>query len=109
MSAYFVRQSECSRHTIFPGVEIRTMAGDQTMVSVVEFQPGAIVEVHSHPHEQMGMVLEGQAHFYVGDEDRVLGPGDLYRIPGGVPHRVVAVEGRVRALDFFHPVREDYL
>lgn len=109
MPKYFLTKADCSRHTIFPGVEIFTMAGARMMASLVEFQPGAVVEQHSHPHEQMGMVLEGRAHFFVGDEDRVLGPGDLYRIPGGIPHRVVAVEGVVRALDFFQPVREDYL
>ena len=69
----------------------------------------AVVEAHSHPHEQAGMVLEGQAHFFVGEEDRVLGPGDMYCIPGGVTHRVVALNATVKALDVFHPVREDYL
>ena len=30
------------------------------LMSLVELQPGAIVQAHSHPHEQMGMVLEGR-------------------------------------------------
>lgn len=79
------------------------------LMSLVEFQPGAIVEVHSHPHEQMGMVLEGQARFIVGDVEKVLGPGDMYVIPGGTVHKVIALQHPVKALDFFHPVREEYL
>jgi quercetin dioxygenase-like cupin family protein len=74
----------------------------------VEIEPGAVVEAHSHPHEQVGMVVEGEARFLVGDEERVLKPGDMYRIPGGVTHRVVALEGGLKALDIFHPIREDY-
>lgn len=109
MSSYFVDKSDCARHTIFPGVSLLTTAGKHIMLSVVEFEPEAVVEAHSHPHEQAGMVLEGQAHFFVGDEDKVLGPGDMYCIPGGVTHRVVALDGPVKALDVFHPVREDYL
>ena len=109
MSGCFVDKSNCSHHTIFPGVDIYTKAGEQMMLSLVEFQPGAVVEAHSHPHEQVGMVLEGQAHFFVGDEDKILGPGDMYTIPGGVTHRVVALEEGVKALDIFHPVRDDYL
>lgn len=109
MSRYFTNRSDCSRHEIFPGVNIFTKAGKEMMLSFVEFQPGAVVEEHSHPHEQVGMVVEGQAHFFVGDEDRVLGPGDMYTIPGGVKHRVVAMQQGVKALDIFHPVREDYL
>jgi mannose-6-phosphate isomerase-like protein (cupin superfamily) len=106
---YFLTKSDCHRRTIFPGVEIFTAACQRMMASVVEFQPNAVVELHSHPHEQMGMVLTGRAHFHIADADRVLGPGDLYRIPGGTPHRVVALDGPVTALDFFSPVREDYL
>jgi quercetin dioxygenase-like cupin family protein len=109
MSAYFVDKSQCTPKTIFPGVQIQTAAGEQMMLSLVRFDPGAVVEAHAHPHEQVGMVLEGRAHFFVGEEDRVLGPGDMYTIPGGVTHRVVALDGTVQALDIFHPVRDDYI
>lgn len=109
MSKYFIDKSRCTRRTIFPGVEILTSACDRMMLSLVEFQPGAVVEAHSHPHEQVGMVLAGRARFIVGDEERVLGPGDMYRIPGHVEHRVVALDEGLQALDIFHPVREDYV
>ena len=79
------------------------------LMSLVEFQPGAIVEAHSHPREQMGMVLEGRARFIVDEVERVLGPGDMYVIPGGVVHQVIALDCLVKARDFFHPVREEYL
>ncbi len=109
MSAYFVDTNECTHKTIFPGVDITTAAGQHIMLSLVEFKPEAVVEAHSHPHEQAGMVLEGRAHFFVGDEDRVLGPGDMYIIPGDVTHRVVALDEVVKALDIFHPVRDEYI
>jgi quercetin dioxygenase-like cupin family protein len=106
---FFVDKTHCAHHTIFPGVDIYTMAGDHMMLSLVEFQPRAVVEAHSHPHEQMGMVLEGRARFICGADEKVLGPGEMYRIPGGLVHKVVALDEPVRALDFFHPIREDYL
>lgn len=109
MSAYFVDKNQCTRRTIFPGVDITTAAGEKMMLSLVEFEPGAEVKPHSHPHEQVGTVLEGRARFYVGDEERILSAGDMYRIPGGVEHRVVALDAKVRALDIFYPIREDYL
>jgi len=109
MSEYFVDQADCSRHEIFPGVAIQTAACQNMMMSYVELEPNATVEKHSHPHEQVGIVLEGQARFFIGDEDRILGPGEMYRIPGGVEHRVVALDNPCKAFDIFHPVREDYL
>ena len=54
------------------------------------------------------MMLAGKAIFYIGDESKTLQPGDMYRIPGNVRHRVVALEEAVKVLDIFYPVREDY-
>jgi quercetin dioxygenase-like cupin family protein len=105
----FLHHSEGAAHDIFPGVRIQAAAGTELMLSYVTFEPNAIVEAHSHPHEQAGMVVSGSARFIVGDQERVLRPGDLYFIPGGVTHRVVATDEGCVALDVFHPVREDYL
>jgi quercetin dioxygenase-like cupin family protein len=108
MSEHFYRVEDCPQHVIFPGVTIRTAWLDRVMTSIVDFQPNAVVEEHSHPHEQMGIVLSGRAVFTVGGESKTLGPGDVYRIPSNVKHKVVALEAPVRAFDVFSPVREDY-
>lgn len=109
MASYFVRRDGCFKRTLFPGVQALTMAGDKMMVSLVELEPHSIVESHSHPHEQVGMLLEGEVTFTVGDQRELLKPGDMWRIPGGVEHGVVTGPKRSRALDIFHPVREEYL
>jgi quercetin dioxygenase-like cupin family protein len=106
---YFIPAGSGSRHLIFPGVEIRTTAGKELMLSVVRFEPHSVVLDHAHPHEQMGILISGQLEFTVGGKTRVLGPGDIWRIPSGVQHRVRAFDEPVVALDVFHPIREDYL
>jgi quercetin dioxygenase-like cupin family protein len=108
LSDYFPTPDECGRHTIFPGVDIRTCTAEKMMLSVVEMRPHAVVEEHQHPHEQVGMVIEGKAIFVIGSEEKLLGPGDLYRIPGSVRHRVTALDQPVKAFDIFYPVREEY-
>jgi quercetin dioxygenase-like cupin family protein len=105
---YFIPAGSGSRHLIFPGVEIRTTAGTDLMLSVVHLEPDSIVLDHAHPHEQMGILLEGRLEFTVGGVTRLIGPGDIWRIPGGVVHGVRALEQSV-ALDVFHPIRQDYL
>jgi quercetin dioxygenase-like cupin family protein len=107
--SFFLPAGSGSRHEIFPGVEIRTTAGKNLMISVVRLEPGSVVEEHSHPHEQMGFLLEGRLEFTIGGVTRLLGPGDIWRIPGGVVHSVRALDGPARALDVFCPIREDYL
>lgn len=108
MFQFFVDKNDCSHHRIFPGVDIYTTHGDGIMLSLVEFEPHAVVEEHSHPHEQMGLMLEGQAEFIVGGESRTVRAGEMWSIPGGVKHKVIAGDQPVRALDVFHPIRDDY-
>jgi quercetin dioxygenase-like cupin family protein len=107
-STYFIRAGQGSTHRIFPGVSINTIAGEGIMLSVVTFEPRSVVEEHAHPHEQMGVMISGTAEFTVGGVTTLIGPGDAWRIPGGVKHKVVALDGPAVALDVFHPVREDY-
>ena len=108
MSHFFPTPEECGRHTIFRGVHIRTSACEKMMLSHVHLEPHSVVEEHSHPHEQVGMLLKGKAIFYIGGEEKTLGPGDFYRIPGNVKHRVVVLDEPAEALDIFCPVREEY-
>jgi quercetin dioxygenase-like cupin family protein len=108
VSLYFPTPDERSRHAIFPGVTVETCSAEKLMLSLATLQPGAVVEEHSHPHEQVGVVLEGRAIFIIGGEEKTLGPGDLFRIPGGVRHKVVALDATVKALDIFYPIREEY-
>ncbi len=94
---------------IAPGVKIRVAWGDKIMLSRVILEAGAVVPMHSHPHEQAGIVLEGEFDFTIGNKTRRVKAGDTYVIPGGVSHGCLACEGRAVALDIFTPPREDYM
>ena len=107
--SYFVTMGQGAHHTLFPGVEILTNAGKGMMFSLVNFEPHSLVPDHAHPHEQMGVMISGRLEFTIGGQTRILGPGDLWRIPGGVLHRAQALDGPAVALDVFHPIRDDYL
>jgi quercetin dioxygenase-like cupin family protein len=56
----------------------------------------------------MGLVISGRATFTIGEEEKTLGPGDFFCIPGGVRHRVVPIDGPVQAIDAFFPIRDEY-
>ena len=109
MSLYFPTDEECSRRTIFPGVNIAVCAAEKMTLSLASLDPGAVAAEHNHPHEQVGIVLEGRATFFIGGEEKTLGPGDRFRIPGGVRHKVIALDETVKILDVFHPIREEYV
>jgi quercetin dioxygenase-like cupin family protein len=91
-----------------PGVHRRVLAcGDDVMVVQFRIAQNAEVPVHTHPHEQVGHVVSGRMRFRIGDEERELGPGEGYSVPGNVPHGAVGITDTV-AIDSFNPVRDDY-
>ena len=95
--------------TIFPGVTITTAWGDSLMMSFVQFEfVDAFVPMHQHPHEQMGMGLEGEFDLTIDGESRVIRTGDCYLIPSNTPHSARSITSAARALDIFHPIREEY-
>ncbi len=108
MSQFFPTPEEFSRHEVFQGVTVHTCCAEKMMLSVAELAAGAVVEEHSHPHEQVGILLEGKVLFTIGGEEKTLNPGEMFRIPGNVRHKVVVLEGPAKALDIFCPPREDY-
>jgi quercetin dioxygenase-like cupin family protein len=91
-----------------PGCRMRTPFGEHLMLSYLEMDDGAEVPMHSHPHEQGGILLSGRLELTIGEETQVCEPGAMFIIPPNVKHRAVAVGGPARVLDCFSPVREDY-
>lgn len=105
----FFDLSQQPTRELFPGVTITTAWGEEIMLSFVQFHHAdALVPEHHHPHEQAGMGLEGEFELIIGGEAKIIRPGDSYCIPSNVPHSARSVNGPARALDIFHPVREDY-
>jgi quercetin dioxygenase-like cupin family protein len=105
---YFYSPEERESKELFSGIVARTYWGENMLLAVVEVAAHGVVPPHSHPHEQAGLVIEGELAFTVGDETRTLRPGDVYVIPGGVEHTGVAGDMPCKVLDIFSPVREEY-
>jgi quercetin dioxygenase-like cupin family protein len=102
-----VRLRESEPLELAPGVTMRPLFGEGAMLNLLEFEPGAEVGAHSHPHEQLGHVLDGELSLSIDRVEYRLGPGDAYQIPGDVEHSARSAGGCV-VMDVFQPVREDY-
>jgi quercetin dioxygenase-like cupin family protein len=107
VTARVVRLVDVALFELAPGVTARPLFGDGAMLNLVELEPGAGVPTHSHPHEQLGHVLEGELELTIAGKPHVLAPGDAFHIPGGVEHAARSERGCV-VMDVFQPVREDY-
>ena len=82
------------------------------MVVVCDFYNGPAPEPdppHSHPHEQISYVDEGELLLFIGEEKHHLTRGDIFAVPSGLPHCIQTISKNVRLVDCFTPVREDFL
>jgi quercetin dioxygenase-like cupin family protein len=101
------RLAAAAPHPLAAGVTMRPLFGEGAMLNLLEFEPGARVPPHDHPHEQLGYVIEGELVLTIDGVEHRLVPGTAYAIPGGVEHAAWS-PGLCLVLDVFHPVREDY-
>jgi quercetin dioxygenase-like cupin family protein len=110
---YFVNPEDVPQLTQMAGLETTILTGlhgEKMMMVLNATLPGHTVPLHSHPHEQIGVVYAGKAKLRIGDEERVVQKGDFYCIPANVPHSDTCIGDELFVmLDIFYPVREDFI
>lgn len=105
---YFKETQNRGFKELAPGAKTQTFWGDNVLLSLVTIDANSEVPWHTHPHEQAGILVEGQLEMGIGDEIKVLNPGDMYIIPGEVNHYAKTNDKAAVALDIFSPVREEF-
>jgi quercetin dioxygenase-like cupin family protein len=104
----FVDFGDVREFELAAGVSARPLFGEGAMLNLIRFEPGATVPLHSHEHEQLGLVLEGVQVLIVDGKEHALEPMQGYVLPGGVEHSAYCGPEGALVLDVFRPVREDY-
>ena len=92
---------------IFPGAIARMVHGATMTYVHWDFAEGTLLPEHSHVHEQISNVMNGEFEFVIDGKRRVLHGGDVAVIPSNAIHSGTAIT-RCHIIDVFHPVREDY-
>ncbi len=92
---------------IMPGFHGKFVHTDEVTMASWQVEAGSGLPEHSHPPEQVTMLLEGKFEMTVGGETRTLVPGGVAVIPANVSHSGKALTD-CRLIDIFHPARDDY-
>jgi quercetin dioxygenase-like cupin family protein len=104
-SARRYRWDDVPEDAPIPLLTRRIIEGDQVLVARIELGVGCTVARHSHPNEQISVVLSGRLRWLV-DEDPgrevIVGPGEVLHLPANVAHGVEVLEDCV-VLDLLSP------
>lgn len=105
----FFNNEEMKLEDLGNGVSRKILAHNGNLMSVeVNFEKGALGNLHTHVHEQVTYVLEGEFEFTVGEERKIVKKGDTIYMEKDILHGCKCLEAG-RLLDIFTPVRADFL
>ncbi len=90
------------------GLGLKPVFGQQLQLSFVHMLPHSVAAMHSHPEEQIGLILEGEYEFELNGVRKMVKKGDIYIVPPNVPHGAVTYEKACVVLDIFSPQRSGY-
>ena len=105
----FYKISELKSKEVINGSTIKAVANEHSMFTFFEFGTNPVVPMHKHPHEQTSLVLQGSIRMKVGTREEVLKPMEGVVITSNVEHGAIALEPDTKILDFWYPLREEYL
>jgi quercetin dioxygenase-like cupin family protein len=106
------KENETTSEKISQFFKRRIINLENLMVVVCDFTNGPADKPdppHSHQHEQITYVAEGDLFFFLNSEKFKLRKGDVFSVPPDVPHCIQTISNHVRLIDSFSPVREDFL
>ncbi|MBV9003503.1 MAG: cupin domain-containing protein, partial [Solirubrobacterales bacterium] len=72
MEPQFISLANAQGFQLAAGAVAKPLFGEGAMLNLVELEPDAVVALHSHPHEQLGIVLRGSMKLVVAGVDHEL-------------------------------------
>jgi len=91
------------------GIKRQMVIGQNVMVCRFTFDPFVVTDVHSHPHEQITLVVKGKVRFTIDGQTVIAAPGDVLHFPPENRHGATMLDEEVVLIDIFSPIREDFL
>jgi quercetin dioxygenase-like cupin family protein len=109
ISALVTDWSKISVEKTAPGIERQMVVGQNVMICRFRFAPFVVTPEHTHPHEQMTLVMQGKVKFIISGEEHILSAGDVIHFPPHNRHGATMLDEEVILIDVFSPIREDFL
>ena len=92
---------------IVPGYFAKFIHSENMTIVYWNIIAGSSLPAHSHPHEQISLVISGEFELTVDAKPFLMKSDHSYSIPSGALHSGKAITD-CKIVDTFYPVRDDY-
>lgn len=109
LSALITDWSRIPVEQVAEGIERQMVVGQNVMVCRFRFAPRVVTAQHTHPHEQVTLVVQGRVQFFIEGAEHIVSAGDVLHFPPHNRHGATMLDEEVVLIDIFSPIREDFL
>jgi len=105
----FISNDSLEWEVVDDKVRRKVLSHDPSLMLVkVEFQAGALGQIHQHEHIQISYVESGVFEIEINEQKQILRKGDSFHVPSNVLHGALCIENGI-LIDAFSPMRTDFL
>lgn len=110
--SFFFRWNEIAEDntpgpTLPAGMTRRGIVLGDVMLALHGAVAGLEAEPHTHPNDQIAVMVKGRMLMEIGSEKRIIEPGEFAYVPRNLRHRIQTLDEDALVLDVFVPLRSD--
>jgi quercetin dioxygenase-like cupin family protein len=98
ISAETVADPNMSTHK---GTVRKTWVGERMILTRVVVRPNSRGKAHSHPSEQISMILRGRVRVFMHGKEEIASAGSIVHIPGNAVHMFEILDEETEILDVY--------
>jgi quercetin dioxygenase-like cupin family protein len=93
--------------TLPEGMSRRGVILGDVMLGYHGADAGIKAKPHTHPNDQIAIMMKGKMLMEINGETHIMGPGEFAFVPRNVVHRIQTMDEEAIVLDVFYPIRTD--
>ncbi len=102
----FYELTDLQEIPLLNGITLKAVYSEKSSVSFLDLPAYSRIPTHHHNNEQIGIVMEGEMEYTIGNETAVCRKGSMFVIPPNVPHSLIVVsKNSAKLIDIFTPQR----
>lgn len=86
------------------GTNRKVLQGENLTMLFLDREPN-VVQDHSHPQEQVVVLMEGRLKVSMDGEEHIVEAGNAVQIPGGLQHRIETL-AQSKIVSVYSPARD---